>query len=170
MLKRQTRALIVTPPPTRDERARLAAGAQDVTVVQTRITVSALNTLQYGRYEAALRKVGPWVEERAGQPWREAVFDDAGGPLVEAALRWARIQAAVTAVETREANRATDAAGEWAAAEWAELADLTAFTEDAPGDLAAALDELVFDLNPGLFRQAEQTGDDAKKNGGISAG
>lgn len=170
MLKRQTRTLIVTPPPSREDRAQMAAGAASVPVEQTRITVAALNTLQWGRYEAARRQLAPWLEARTGKAWKEAVADDAGGDLLDAALRWARAYAAVAAVETRQADRVTDAAGEWQAAEWPELASLDAYVDDVPGDLAAAIDELVFDLNPGLFRFAEQDADDAKKNGGISAG
>lgn len=170
MLKRQTRALILTPPPTRAEREALAAGAASVPVEQTRITVAALNTLQWGRYEAARRQVAPWLEGRTSKAWKEAIADDAGGELLEAALRWARAYAAVAAVETRAADRVTDDAGEWAAADWPELDRLDAYVDDVPGDLAAALDELVFDLNPGLFRFGDQDAADAKKNGGISAG
>jgi len=169
MLKRQTRKLTITPPPTREEREQLAAGAASMPVEQTRITVAAMNTLQYGRYEANRRAVGPWLEAQTGKGWREAAQDDAGLLLLEAGLRWARIAAAVTAVETRTADRVTDEAGDWQRAEWPALDDIGAFVEDVPADLAGALDELVFDLNPGIFRTAEQDADDAKKNGGISA-
>ena len=106
---------------------------------------------------------------RWGRGWREAAQDDAGLLLLEAGLRWARIAAAVTAVETRTADRVTDEAGDWQRAEWPALDDIGAVVEDVPADLAGALDELVFDLNPGIFRTAEQDADDAKKNGGISA-
>ena len=95
MLKRQTRKLTITPPPTREEREQLAAGAASMPVEQTRITVAAMNTLQYGRYEANRRAVGPWLEAQTGKGWPEAAQDDAGLLLLEAGLRWARIAAAV---------------------------------------------------------------------------
>ena len=184
MLKRQTRSLIVTDPPTREERARMEQHAAAVkagdaaavelaaglTTTQTRITVGTLNTLQYGRYETNRRRVGPWLTERTGQTWEQAI-DTAGGLLLlESGLRWARVHAAVTAVETRTANRVTDEATNWQAADWPALSSLDAFTEDVPGDLVEALDRLVFDLNPVLFRFEGQTDADAKKNGGISGG
>ena len=168
MLRRQTRSLVVTDPPTREERERMTAGASDVQAAQTRITVGTLNTLQYGRYEAARRQVGAWVTARTGQTWEEAVKDGRGLLVIETGLRWARIHAAVTAVETRTANRVTDEVTDWTPADWPALADLDTFADEAPGDLVDALDELVFDLNPGLFRFGAQDADDAKKNGGIS--
>ena len=84
MLTRQTRSLIVTPSPTRAERAQmkeydnLPGGDSDARraqlaaalgVGQTRITVGALNTLMYGRYEANRRAVAAWVEAQTGKPW-----------------------------------------------------------------------------------------------------
>lgn len=174
MLERKS--LIVTPPPTREERAALrahAAGettAADLLVTQTRITVSALNTLQYGRYEVNRRAVGAWLTERSGLTWAAAIEDADGLALIEAGLRWARVRAALVAVETRTANRVSDeVATDWAAAVLPELDAPGAFADELPGDLAAALDELVFDLNPGLFRYADQDAAEAKKNGGISA-
>ena len=185
MLKRQTRSIIVTDPPTREERARMeqyaaltkagntdaaAALATGLTTAQMRITVGTLNTLQYGQYEANRRQVGAWLTERTGQKWEEAVETAVGLALIEAGLRWARAHAAVTAVETRTANRVTDDATDWRAADWPVLATPDAFADEAPGDLVEALDRLVFDLNPGLFRFEAQTDADAKKNGGISGG
>ena len=189
MLTRQSKAIVVTPSPTRKERgdmaeyaalqglperdeaqaARLADLLRSLAVEQTRIIVSALNTLQYGRYEANRRAAAAWVTERSGQTWTLAVQGDEGLLLVESALRWARAHAAVTAVETRTASRVSDEAGDWQAVDWPELAGCASYVECVPGDLAGAIDELVFDLNPGLFRFAEQDATDAKKNGGISA-
>jgi len=167
MLKRQSKALIVTPPPTRAEREQMAAGAADVPTEETRIAVTSLNTLQWGRYEAARRQIAPWLEGRTGKEWKEAVVDAAGDLLLDAGLHWARAYAAVTAVETRASNRMTGEVGEWQPAEWPELESIDAYVDDVPADLASALDELVFDLNPGLFRLGEQDAADAKKNGGI---
>ena len=167
MLRRQTRALIVTAYPTRADRAAMGANAADVPAEETRITVSALNTLQYGRYEAARRQIAPWVEGRTGLAWKEAVADGTGDALLDAGLRWARAYAAVTAVETRQANRMTEEVTDWQPAEWPELDSIDAYADEVPGDLAAAVDELVFDLNPGLFRVGDQDPADAKKNGGI---
>lgn len=169
MLARQMRSLLVTDPPTREERERMDAGASDVPAVQTRITVATLNTLQYGRYEANRRGVSAWATARTGLTWDEAVADADGLALLGAGLRWARIGAAVERVETRTVNRVTDEVTDWTPAEWPALKDLDTFVEDTAGDLADALDRLVFDLNPGLFRFEEQDAADAKKNGGISA-
>jgi hypothetical protein len=184
MLTRATRYLDITPPPTRSERTALeqhaaarAAGDTDtadklaatLTVTRTRITVACLNTLQYGRYEANRRQVAPWAKERGGGTVDDLIATEAGAVLIEAGLRWARANAAVTAVETYTANRVTDAASDWQATDWPQLGSIDAFADEVPGDLVEALDALIFDLNPGLFRYGE--GDaDAKKNGGISVG
>jgi hypothetical protein len=177
MLTLTKRSLIVTDAPTAAERALMqqhADGADvagQLAVVQTRITVSALNTLQYGRYEAARRQVAAWAQARAGAAtWEETIASVEGQTLIEAGLRWARAQAAVTAVETRTANRVTDAATDWQAVEWPQLGSIDAYADETPGDLTDALDALIFDTNPGLFRLAAADSADAKKNGGISAG
>ena len=185
MLTLTKRSIIITPPPTRAERGAMeqhaaltkagdadtaATVAGSLGVEQTRITVATLNTLQWGRYEANRRQVAPWVSKRTGKAWDEAAATAEGLALIEAGLRWARTEAAVTAVETRTANRVTDAAADWRAANWPALATLDAFADEAAGDLVEALDALIFDLNPGLFRLGGQDTADAKKNGGISGG
>lgn len=184
MLVRSAKHLVITPPPTRAERrameqyaaAQLAGDAETadklaaaLAMTQTRITVACLNTLQYGRYEANRRQVAPWMVARGGKTVDDLIATDAGALLIEAGLRWARANAAVTAVETRTGNRVTDVASEWQAADWPQLESIDAFVDEVPGDLVEALDALIFDINPGLFRFGE--GDaDTKKNGGISAG
>lgn len=65
------------------------------------------------------------------------------------------------------ASRVSEDDGDWQASEWPALEGVACFVEEAPGDSALALDELVFDLNPGPFRLADQDAADAKKNGGI---
>jgi len=151
---------------TEAERAQLAAALE---TTETRWMLAALNTLQYGRYEANRRAVIAWIEAQLGKPWAEAAKDPAAGDLIDAGLRWARIAATVQMVEERTVSRVTDAAGEWGPVAVTGLESIEAFLDAYSGDLAGALDEVVYDLNPGLFG-ARLDSADAKKNGGINAG
>lgn len=162
------RLLQALPAPSEDERAEATQLAAGLTTAETRWTLTALNTLQYGRYEANRRAVIAWIEGVTGKAWAAAVKDDSAGDLIDAGLRWARLAAVVQAVEGRTVNRATDAATDWQPLPATALEGVDAFLEAYTADLAAALDDLVFDLNPGLFGVKLESAD-AKKNGGTSA-
>jgi len=159
----------------RDEaqEARLRELAAALTVEQVRFEVATLNTLQYARYEANRRAAIGWVEERTGLAWKDAVKDPQANDLIDCALRWALLNAGVTAVRRRsvcvvEPEPEGDAgdAGGWEPAEYPALDGPTAF-EEMPGDLAGALEGLVLSVNPGMF-SGPTSAEDAKKNGGIS--
>jgi len=155
----------------RDEaqEARLGELAAGLLVEQMRFEVQTLNTLQYARYEANRRAVIGWVEEMTGLPWAKALQDPQGDNLADAGLRWALLNAAVTAVR-RRAVRYLEPEPEdgWEPAEYAPLDSLAAF-EGMPSDLSDNLGTLIASINPGLFR-GPVDGEQAKKNAGISVG
>ena len=190
MILRQTRAVTVTDPPsagdqlliveydalaampdrTPEQAARMEQIAKELAPAeQLQIELCTINTVQYGQYEANRRQVVTFAEQQTGQKWQQAIEDPAAASIIDAALMWARISAAVTRVQSREASRVDEqTAGAWADVDAAWLSSPAAWMEQIPHDLADALDRVCFALNPGLFRQIGGT--DAKKNGGISVG
>lgn len=193
MIRRQAKTLVVTEPPSRTERAliaeherlaaltkrsqaqearlaELAEQAAGLTAEQVQFEAVTLNALQYARHEANRRAVIAWIEERTALPWAKAIADPQADDLIDAGLRWARLHAAIVAVRARTIRRMQpEPDGGWAPCEYPALDGLDVFVEDMPADLAEALDAMVLSLNEGLFRGLVDS-EDAKKNGGISAG
>lgn len=190
---RNTRAVTVTDPPSVTE-AQLVAeyeilssgqeagtidaqAAERMTAIereiapaeQMRITLAALNTVQYGRYEANRRRIVTYIETATGEKWAKAIDNPAHGPLIDAIIMWARVSAALVCIQSRQIRRVgSEDATPWIDVEADWPANPDAWIEAIPHDLADALDRVVFALNPGLFLPAGGT--DAKKNGGISVG
>lgn len=183
---RSTRTVIYTPPPTRSERAALAEVADldakadrtpdedarpqqliaGLIVEQWRFTFAAMSVTQHGRYDANRRQAQAWLKATYGD-----AEDDARNAAGIDAIRWAFVMAALVSVATRQANRVADDAG---AAAWQPI-DLPAawlspagYMDEIPADLAEAMAEAAFEINPGLGGAGPSMTDDAKKNGGIS--
>lgn len=185
---RTTRTVTYTPPPSRAEeraleeiaaidekgaaatpeelqrRNDLAATLQPVTL--TRFTVSTISAYQYGRYEANRRAVGAWMERELGKPSRELMETSEGQQLFLLGLRWARVWAALAAVETCTASRLDDDDTPWMEIKPPDGWDTPdGYLKDVPTELAGALAGAAEAVNPGLFVAAVD--EEAKKKGGI---
>lgn len=151
---RTTQTIVWTEPPIKQ--AEMAH--------QVRATISTFNALQHARYQAHLRTARSWLDAEAA-----ASDENARTELFDVCFKWAAVLAGLVRLESRRIVRSGDGNEPWAMIELpADWRTVDGFLENVPAELAAAIYSAVLDLNPGLFGLA--TDDDAKKNGGISAG
>ncbi len=139
---------------------------------EIRITVSTYTALHAARYEAHRRHMWKWIEAETGQPiqtMREAPTDSLEFAYIRAGIQWARTLAGLVAFEARPVDAAGAPLADWQPEPMPETWRSPAgYNEAVPADLAAALDDAIVLLNPGLFGMDETA--DAKKNARISAG
>lgn len=159
---------------------------------ETRFTLATCNTVEAGRRSMLLSKHKRAYEAQHGRPIEQAMAD--ADPDTREAARaewiqvryWAAIMASLRKMETRqrpaydgatavESNegstrkRRASAGSEWRAADIpAAWHDFNQYAEQVPAIITQDLAVEAHAANPGLWLQ--QNDDEAKKNGGTSAG
>lgn len=156
-------------PTEADQAARQTLAATIAPASQYRFTIATCRAMDFARYSTARRQWIPFVEKATGAKYAEAIDTDEGLQTAILCAKWARMLAAVTAIEEREIDRLADADPAWQPAEmppaWKD--DPGAYMDDMPAELIDAIEAAAVALNPGLF--APEMSANAKKNGGISA-